>query len=300
MDILAHAQNLMYQLLDLMPSCYQRDNLNAILALFLKAPGSPLPEHSTLKSASALSRFLTVYTWPVRQMIRQIRQAVQRQLQQYRPRGRRPHLQVILDLTTLEKRGKFKAFNELVHGYHGKRGGHLVVRYLVMGRWRIPWSFRVYRGKDEPSPAQLGLRRVQQLPRWLRQAFEVLVLADTAFGSVEVLHGIRRLKLHAFTRVRCDRRLSDGRQFCNLHKAGQQVRLEGLIVRSPLPGLISNGMETRPVLNAMCSRLVRAKPPRLSGGDGIAGRSRASSKQQNIALVSIALVNRRVRVCIAG
>jgi hypothetical protein len=228
MDILAHAQDLMYQLLGMMPSRYQRDNLNAILALFLKAQGSPLPEHSTLKSSSALSRFLTVYTWSVRQMVRRVRQAITQQLQRFRPRGRRPHLQVILDLTTLEKRGKFKAFNELVHVFHGKRGVHLVVLYLVVGQWRIPWSFRVYRGKDEPSPAQLGLRLVRQLPQWLRRAFNVLVLADTALGSVEFLSGIRRLKLHAITGVRCDRRLSDGRQLCNLHKPGQQVRLEGL------------------------------------------------------------------------
>jgi hypothetical protein len=122
MDILAHAQDLIYQLLDRMPSPYQRESLNALLALFLKAQGSPLPEHSTLKSPSALSRFLSVYTWSVRQMIRQVRRAVSDQLRRYRPRGRRPHLQVILDLTTLEKRGKFKAFNQLVRVFDGKRG----------------------------------------------------------------------------------------------------------------------------------------------------------------------------------
>jgi Transposase DDE domain. len=228
MDILAHAQDLIYQLLDRMPSPYQRESLNALLALFLKAQGSPLPEHSTLKSPSALSRFLSVYTWSVRQMIRQVRRAVSDQLRRYRPRGRRPHLQVILDLTTLEKRGKFKAFNQLVRVFDGKRGVHLVVLYLVVGQWRIPWSFRVYRGKNAPSPAQLGLRLVRQLPRWLRRAFKILVLADTAFGSVEFLQEVRRLKLHAITGVRYDRRLVDGRHLFTLHKPGQQVRLEGL------------------------------------------------------------------------
>lgn len=228
MDSLAHAQDLIYQLLDGMPSPYQRESLNALLALFLRAQGSPLPEHSTLKSASALSRFLTVYSWSVRQMIRQVRRAVRDCLQRYRPRGRRPHLQVILDLTTLEKRGKFKAFNELVRVFDGKRGVHLVVLYLVVGQWRIPWSFRVYRGKDTPSPAQLGLRLVCSLPRWLRRAFKILVLADTAFGSVEFLQGVRRLKLHAITGVRYDRQLVDGRPLFKLHKPGQQVRLNGL------------------------------------------------------------------------
>jgi hypothetical protein len=115
MKILAHAQELMYQLLDTMPSAYQRQSLKALLELFLRAQGAPLPEHSQLKSASALSRFLTVYTWSVRQVIRHMRQAIRQALKRYRPRSRHPHLQVILDMTTLEKRGKFKAFSNLIN-----------------------------------------------------------------------------------------------------------------------------------------------------------------------------------------
>jgi hypothetical protein len=116
-----------------MPSPYQRQSLQALLALFLKAQGAPPPEHSQLKSPSALSRFLNVYSWSVRQVIRRLRGAVRQQLQQYGPRGRRPHLQVIVDLTTLEKRGKFKAFEQLVSVFDGKRGVHLVVLYLIIG-----------------------------------------------------------------------------------------------------------------------------------------------------------------------
>lgn len=143
-------------------------------------------------------------------------------------RGRRPSLQVIIDLTTLEKRGKFKAFDNLVRVYHGKRGLHLVVLYLVVGQWRVPWSFRVYRGKNYPSPAQLGLRLVQSLPKVLTQHFRVMILVDTAFGSVEFLHSVRKLKYHAIAGLRCDRKLEDGRSVAQLHKRGQQVRLVGL------------------------------------------------------------------------
>jgi hypothetical protein len=228
MNSLAHAQELVYQLLELMPSSYQRQSLQALLELFLRVQGTPLPEHSQLKSPSALSRFLNVYTWSVRQVIRRLRGAVRQQLQQYRPRGRRAHLQVMVDLTTLEKRGKFKAFEQLVSVLHGKRGVHLVILYLVVGPWRIPWSFRVYRGKGTTSPAQLGLQLVRQLPSGLRQAFRLVVLADTAFGSVDFLRGIRQLKLHAITGVRYDRCLHDGRPLFHLHQPGQQVRLKGL------------------------------------------------------------------------
>jgi hypothetical protein len=55
-----------------------------------------------------------------------------------------------------------------------------------------------------------------------------MILADTAFGSVEFLHGIRKLKYHAITGVAIDRKLIDGRVLRHLHKQGQQVHLLGL------------------------------------------------------------------------
>jgi hypothetical protein len=133
---------------------------------------------------------------------------------------------VIIDLTTLEKCGKFKAFEHLISVDNGKRGLHLVVLYLVVGRWRIPWNFRVWRGKNAATPAQLGFKLVKNLPKAFTDYFQVMILADTAFGSVEFLHAIRQLKYHAIVGVRCDRLLIDGRSVADLHKRGQQVRLQ--------------------------------------------------------------------------
>ena len=226
--MLAHAQELVYSLSELMPSSYQKDNLEAMLGLFLEAQGHPLPEHSQTKSASALSRFLNINPWPTRDMIRTVRNHALRQVLSECPLGRKPFLQVIIDLTTLEKSGKFKEFEHLIFVYNGKRGLHLVVLYLVVGRWRIPWSFRVWRGKGTPSPAQLGLKLVKRLPNLLKSHFQVMILADTAFGSVEFLHGIRKLKFHAITGLPINRKLIDGRTVRHLHKQGQQLRLVGL------------------------------------------------------------------------
>ena len=53
-----------------MPSTYQQQNLEAMLGLFLEAQGHPLPEHCKSKSASALSRFLNIYDWSSRSVIR--------------------------------------------------------------------------------------------------------------------------------------------------------------------------------------------------------------------------------------
>ncbi|MDX2255040.1 MAG: hypothetical protein NW214_05945 [Pseudanabaenaceae cyanobacterium bins.39] len=57
-SIVKHAQKLVYSFLCLMPSVYQKASFNAILGLFLEAQGHPYLEHTEVKSASALSRFL--------------------------------------------------------------------------------------------------------------------------------------------------------------------------------------------------------------------------------------------------
>ena len=75
--ILVHAQTLVYSLLNLMPTAYQRDNLQAMLGLFLQAKGKPLPEYSQVKSPSALSRFLNENRWSTRRVIRTVRLELQ-------------------------------------------------------------------------------------------------------------------------------------------------------------------------------------------------------------------------------
>ena len=59
--MLQHAQELVYSLLCLMPSVYQKASLKALLGRFLSEQGHALPEHTPLKSASSLSRFLNHY-----------------------------------------------------------------------------------------------------------------------------------------------------------------------------------------------------------------------------------------------
>ncbi len=104
--IVVHAQGLVYSLLCLMPSPYQRASLNALFGLFLEALGHPLPQYTQVKSASSLSRFLNRYSWSTRSVIRATRKRIFDQLKQHRPRRDMP-LRVLIDLTTLEKCGKF-------------------------------------------------------------------------------------------------------------------------------------------------------------------------------------------------
>ena len=70
---------------------------------------------------------------------------------------------MILDLTTLEKAGKFKEFKDLIRVYNGKRGQH--ERNALPGSGAFeesPGVSFVYRGKDTLSPVQLGLRLVRR------------------------------------------------------------------------------------------------------------------------------------------
>lgn len=142
-----HAQDLFCTLQALFTSRLRRASFTALLALFLKGDGCPTLRRSSGKSPAALSRFLNHYTWNARTLIRSTRQHALASLFAYyqQQRGRRPRLLVTIDLTTLEKVGRFEKLG-LVRVLNKKRGLHIVVLYLVAGPLRFPWSFRVWRG----------------------------------------------------------------------------------------------------------------------------------------------------------
>jgi hypothetical protein len=227
-NLLTHAQSLVYTLLSLMPSRYQHNSLRALLGLFLEATGKSLPEYSKSVSASAISRFLNQYNWSTRAVIKAVRKSVLEQINAHTGVGRRPTLQVILDMTTLEKTGKFKELGNLIRVYNGKRGLHPVVLYISLGRWRLPWNFRVYRGKGHPGCVKLGLKMLRALPKTLTEHYQVQVLVDTAFGSIDFFKQVRKMKYQAIAGVRIDRRLSQGGTVSDISHRGQQVYLEGL------------------------------------------------------------------------
>jgi Transposase DDE domain len=226
--ILPCAQALLYTLMGLMPSPYQMLSLQAVLTMFWEPQRVALPEQCIVKSPAALSRFLNEYGWPTRAVIRATRKQILQELLKYAPRGRRPHLQVIIDLTTLEKRGKFKAFTQLIHILHGKRGLHIVVMYLVVGGWRVPWAFRPWRGKETVTPAQLGLKLLRTLPTKLISRFRVLVLADTGFSSVEFINGVEKLhNFQAIVGIPKNRLMANGKAIKTITKKGQRVQITG-------------------------------------------------------------------------
>lgn len=228
--ILSQSQELLNSLKQLMPTVYQQETLESILAMFLEGQGHSLPHHCTTKSESAISRFFNHYKWSTRSVIRTVRSLMLDLILSVFPKGRKPTLQVILDLTTLEKVGKFPHLKNLVRVYHGKKGLHIVVMYLVIGNWRFPWSFRVYRGKDTPSPSKLAQKLLNTLPSLLIKRFQILVLGDTAFGTIDLINQVRddSFNHHGILGISKSRTLQDGRKVSEIKTRGQQVYLNGL------------------------------------------------------------------------
>jgi hypothetical protein len=118
----------------------------------------------------------------------------------------------------------------LVRVYNHKKGLHIVVLYLVLGNWRIPWSFRVYRGKGTPSPSQLASKLLNTFPSVLTKSFRIYILGDTAFGTINLIHKIRENSFnhHAILGLANTRTLTDGRKVSEIKTRGQQVYLTGL------------------------------------------------------------------------
>jgi len=250
--IVENAQLLVYSLLGLMPSLYQRESLEAQLGLFLEAQGHPLPQHTQLKSASSLSRFLNQYVWSTLSVIRTTRKSVLQQIEAHLPHLGST-LYLLIDLTTLPKTGKFPALSTAIPSpaesddlsdsadaaasdpwvrvLNGKRGLHLVMLYLVIGQWRVPWSFKIWRGKGHPSPNQLACKLLATVPRSLTCRFKtVVVLADTEFGTPKFTDAVQARQWRAVVGIKSDRKLSDGRSVKDLYrhaKRGAQVQVAG-------------------------------------------------------------------------
>lgn len=202
---------------------HQLESFNALLAAFLEADGYPRPERAPVKSPSAFSRFLNRSDWNARAIVRTVRAAILTQLWAvYRKRkGRRPVLEVIVDLTSLEKTGTFPKLE--IHQLNDKVGLHLIVLYVLVGVHRFPWSLTVWRGKDTTSPAKLALRLLSRLPAWWLERFTVRVLADSGFDSDEFIDGVHRLDLHGVIGSRANRSIGGGRCLADLRCQGSRV-----------------------------------------------------------------------------
>ena len=208
-----------------------RESFKVFLDLLLDGSGRPLPERATVKSPAALSRFLNHAAWSTRHLCRVLRQHAHKTLQdlwRHQPH-QRPRLELLVDLTSMEKTGKFCELADWVHTYHGIRGVHLVVLCICCGELRLPWAFQVWRGKGTASPAQLALKLLRTIPTVLLKGNRRPRLqADGGFESAEFIQGVLARGLDVVIGVRCSRKLEDGRQVRDLMIRGSLVKPTGL------------------------------------------------------------------------
>jgi hypothetical protein len=165
-----------------------------MLLAFLTPHRSALPEHNPLCSASSISRFLNRYAWPTRKLVRLSREVMLGWLLEASRHGQQVYLKVIVDVTCVEKTGRFLGLGNWMNAMNGKTGLHLVVLYLELNRVRVPWNFRIWNGKDTTSPGTLALRMLPSLPPVLTEhsRAQVVVLADAWFASNAFLEGVHR------------------------------------------------------------------------------------------------------------
>ena len=206
-----------------------RSTLQCLLALFLGSQ-RPRPQQSQTKSAAALSRFLNRYGWPTGKAVRATRQSLKRLIDSYLKshRGRLPIVYAVVDLTCLEKTGKYPELQGLVRRYNGKRGVHVALLYLAIGPFRFPWSFRVYRGKGTATPTQLAVKLLSQIPQVWRERFKIRVLADAGFSTTALIPGAQKLGFEVLMSLCCDRLLAEGQAVKTVAKRGQRVTLKDL------------------------------------------------------------------------
>jgi hypothetical protein len=87
---------------------------------------------------------------------------------------------------------------------------------------------RVYRGKDTPTPTQLALKLLRQIPKAWRERFQIRVLADAGFSTTELIPQAQGLGFEVIMRVRYDRTLQDGRSVQQVKHRGERVQLTDL------------------------------------------------------------------------
>jgi Transposase DDE domain len=221
------AQRLFCKITEEMPSRYQEESFKAMMGLLLEGQGRAKAEHCKVKSPAALSRFMNDYIWSTRRLIREVRHTLLNEVEKFyqRQRGRKPILYVLIDLTSIEKAGVFEALP--CGSLNDVTGLHVVVLYVLIGKYRLPWSFRIWRGAGQRSPAELALKLLSGLPAFFKQSFVIRVLADGGFSSAVFLNGVVNLGLEALVAIRCDRRLDQG-GYLDETKQGEYVKLKGL------------------------------------------------------------------------
>lgn len=208
-----------------------RDTLEVVCCCFLEAFGLSRLNTAQAKSPSAISRFLNEYDWSTRKLIRVMREHALSVFHDFlfRRRGRPPMIELIVDTTSIAKEGEFAELDGWIHTLNEVRGLHVVMLYLCCGDLRLPWSFKIWRGKGMPSPQDLALYLIKQLPQRIFTLLKrIHVLGDAGFSSKQLLNGLHQMGLAFTVGIRCDRKTTEGQKLREITRQERPVELMDL------------------------------------------------------------------------
>ena len=141
----------------------------------------------------------------------------------------RPRVEFLVDLTSLEKAGKFPGLSDWMHVLNAVHGVHLVVLYICCGDLKLPWAFQIWRGKGTSSPAALALKLLRTIPPVMLQGKRRPRLhADGGFESAEFIEGVLEREIDIVIGVRRNRTLANGTPIHALMTRGYKAQLQGL------------------------------------------------------------------------
>jgi Transposase DDE domain len=97
----------------------------------------------------------------------------------------------------------------------------------------VPWSFRIWKGQGHPTPCQLAGKLLSTVPALLTLGRQVLVQADTEFGSKTFIASVRKRSWQLVVGMPSNRTLTDGRSLKELYlsyssRRGQLVHLKDI------------------------------------------------------------------------
>ena len=136
------------------------------------------------------------------------------------------HLWSKSDTTSIAKEGQFADLDGWIHSLNRVRGLHVVMLYICCGDLRLPWRFRIWRGKGTPSAQDLALQLVRQLLKEvLTRSRQAHFLGDAGFSSVKLLDA---LGLTFTVGMRADRQMTSGKKIREVTSQERHIELAEL------------------------------------------------------------------------
>lgn len=191
------------EIMSIPTSVYQQRSLQATLHHFLDLGSKKALHRIGVVSSSAVSRLLNKYDWNTSACWELLTTAQWEMLYLQAKGKHHPVLRLSVDLTSIQKTGQNLPFARV---YNKVYGIHLVVLFAEYDQLKFPIGYLIYKGKGTSTPVTLALKMLDTIPDYIRERFNIRVLADSGFESAPFLDGVRQLGFEFVVGVRTTRR----------------------------------------------------------------------------------------------